>query len=185
MSARRKSGAEGREPGRPRVGVSSCLLGHAVRWDGGHKRDERLIDALAPYVEWVPVCPEVEAGMGTPREPVKLARMAGELRVLGCESGEDWTRVLGSFAARRVRALEGAELCGYVLKARSPSCGLAGVEVWQPSGPARLDGRGVFAAVLIERFPLLPVEDESRLADPTLRENWLERVFAYRRLRAL
>lgn len=156
-----------------------------MRWDGGHKRDGLLLDVLAPYVEWVPVCPEVEAGMGTPREPVKLARVAGELRVLGNDSGEDWTRVLGAFAARRVRALEGGDLSGYVLKARSPSCGLADVEVWQPNGSARRDGRGVFAAALIERFPLLPVEDECRLADSALRENWLERVFAYRRPRAL
>ena len=145
MSARLQSGTEGRELGRPRVGVSSCLLGNAVRWDGGHKRDGLLLDVLAPYVEWVPVCPEVEAGMGTPREPVKLARVAGELRVLGNDSGEDWTRVLGAFAARRVRALEGGDLSGYVLKARSPSCGLADVEVWQPNGSARRDGRGVFA----------------------------------------
>ena len=186
MSEQHRSGLErrGDVPGPVRVGVSSCLLGNAVRWDGGHKRDGFLLEALAPYVEWVPVCPEVEAGMGTPREPVKLARVAGELRVLGNESGEDWTRALRAFAARRVRSLEGAELCGYVLKARSPSCGLAGVEVWEANGPARRDGRGVFAAALLERFPLLPVEDESRLADASLREDWLERVFAYRRLRA-
>ena len=168
-----------------RVGISSCLLGQAVRFDGGHKRDGFLADELAPYVEWVPVCPEVELGMGTPRESVHLVRVDGELRMLGARSRRDWSDAMNAFAARRVRALERLELCGYVLKKDSPSCGMERVKVRDAGGLARREGRGVFAAALLKANPALPVEEEGRLNDPVLRENWIERVFAYRRLRSL
>jgi uncharacterized protein YbgA (DUF1722 family)/uncharacterized protein YbbK (DUF523 family) len=168
-----------------RVGVSSCLLGGEVRWDGGHKRDRFLTDVLAPFVEWVPVCPELELGMGVPREPVHLSRASGELRMLGTRSGEDWTGAMTDLAMRRTRELEALDLCGYVLKKDSPSCGMERVKVRTGAGPGKRDGRGLFAAVLIERMPALPVEEEGRLNDAQLRENWIERVFAYRRLRSL
>ncbi len=168
-----------------RVGISSCLLGTEVRWDGGHKRDRFLTEVLAPFVEWVPVCPELEAGMGIPREPVHLSRADGELRMLGNKSGDDWTRRIESFAAQRVRALEELALCGYVLKRDSPSCGMERVKVRLGRGQAKREGRGLFAAALMERFPALPVEEEGRLNDAELRENWIERVFAFRRLRSL
>jgi uncharacterized protein YbbK (DUF523 family)/uncharacterized protein YbgA (DUF1722 family) len=168
-----------------RVGVSSCLLGAQVRWDGGHKRERLLTDGLAPFIEWVPVCPELELGMGVPREPVSLARAGGELRMLGNRSGEDWTARMRAFAKRRVRTLEAAQLCGYVLKKDSPSCGMERVKVRSRAGRLRRDGRGLFAEALIERMPALPIEEEGRLQDPLLRDNWLERVFAYRRLRSL
>jgi len=168
-----------------RVGVSSCLLGSEVRWDGGHKRERFLTDVLAPFVEWVPVCPELELGMGVPREPVHLSRASGELRMLGTRSGEDWTGAMTGFAKRRAREIEALELCGYVLKKDSPSCGMERVKVKADAGPGRRDGRGLFAAALIERLPALPVEEEGRLNDAQLRENWIERVFAYRRLRSL
>jgi uncharacterized protein YbgA (DUF1722 family)/uncharacterized protein YbbK (DUF523 family) len=168
-----------------RVGISSCLLGQEVRFDGGHKRDRFLAEVLAPYFEWIPVCPEVELGMGTPRESVQLVRAQGGLRMLGTRSRRDWTEAMESFAARRVRALEPLELCGYVLKKDSPSCGMERVKVRDAKGLAKHDGRGLFAAALLRESPALPVEEEGRLDDPVLRENWIERVFAYRRLRSL
>ncbi len=154
-----------------RIGISSCLLGEAVRWDGGHKRDRFLADVLTPFVSWVPVCPEVELGMGIPREAVQLASQDGELRMLGTRSGEDWTREMQRFAARRLRQLERVGLCGYVLKSRSPSCGMQRVEVYKRNGRTRRDGRGLFASALLERNPALPVEEERRLGDPDLRAN--------------
>jgi uncharacterized protein YbbK (DUF523 family)/uncharacterized protein YbgA (DUF1722 family) len=168
-----------------RVGISSCLLGQPVRFDGGHKRDRFLVEELAPYVEWIPVCPEVELGMGTPRESVQLVRAPGALRMLGTRSRRDWTEAMQTYAARRVRALERLELCGYVLKKDSPSCGMERVKVRNAKGLASRDGRGLFAEALLRASRVLPVEEEGRLHDPVLRENWIERVFAYRRLRSL
>ena len=168
-----------------RVGVSSCLLGLPVRFDGGHKRDRFLVDELARYVELVPVCPEAELGMGIPREPVELVREGERVRMVGAKSRRDWTDAMESFAARRVRALGRLELSGYVLKQDSPSCGLERVKLRQQGGLVRRDGRGLFAAALLAAEPALPVEEEGRLNDPVLRENWIERVFAHRRLRSL
>ena len=168
-----------------RVGISSCLLGEEVRWDGGHKRDRFLTDELAPYVEWVAVCPEVEIGMGTPRETVQLVRGHGTLHMLGTRSRRDWTHAMQAYAMRRVHALERLDLCGYVLKKDSPSCGMERVKVRDAKGLAKRDGRGLFAEALLAAIPALPVEEEGRLNDPVLRENWIERVFAYRRLRSL
>ena len=168
-----------------RVGISTCLLGQEVRWDGGHKREVFLTEVLAPYFEWVPVCPEVEIGMGIPREPVQLARAGGELRMLGTRSRRDWTAPMREYAERRVRALERLDLCGYVLKKDSPSCGMERVKVRDAKGMAKRDGRGLFAEALLAANPALPAEEEGRLNDAVLRENWIERVFAYRRLRSL
>jgi uncharacterized protein YbgA (DUF1722 family)/uncharacterized protein YbbK (DUF523 family) len=168
-----------------RVGISTCLLGQPVRWDGGHKRKPFLTEVLAPYFEWVPVCPEVEIGMGIPREPVQLVRAEGDVRMLGSRSRRDWTEEMRAYAARRVRALDRLELCGYVLKKDSPSCGMERVKVRSASGMAKRDGRGLFAEALLSANPALPVEEEGRLEDAVLRENWIERVFAYRRLRSL
>ena len=168
-----------------RIGVSACLLGREVRHDGGHKRDRFLTDVLAPHVEWVPVCPEVELGLGVPRATIRLESRDGELHLIEPSSGTDRTRAMAEHAARRSRELERLELCGYVLKKDSPSCGLERVRVYAPRGPAARNGRGLFAQALTDRLPLLPVEEEGRLADAGLRENWVERIFAYRRLRAL
>ncbi len=166
-----------------RIGISSCLLGRPVRYDGGHKRDAFLVDTFGPHVEWVPVCPEVEAGLGTPREAMRLVRAGGRLRLLGVRSATDYTDDLGAWAARRVEGLAREDLDGYVLKKDSPSCGMERVKVYDAhSTPART-GRGLFAEALMGRFPHLPVEEEGRLCDPRLRENFVERVFAYRRLR--
>jgi uncharacterized protein YbgA (DUF1722 family)/uncharacterized protein YbbK (DUF523 family) len=173
-------------PGEPpiRVGVSACLLGREVRYDGGHKRDRFLTDTLGPFVEWVPVCPEVEVGMSIPREPIRLVRRDGEIRLVAERSGTDHTRAMREWTRRRLRDLERLDLCGWVLKKDSPSCGMERVRVHVGSGVART-GRGLFADELMRAFTCLPVEEEGRLNDPALRENFVERVFAYRRLRSL
>jgi len=168
-----------------RVGVSSCLLGSEVRFDGGHKRDRFLTDDLAPFVTWVPVCPEVELGLGTPRPTLRLERDGEDVRMVEPKTGRDRTRPMRRFARRRVRELGPEELCGYVLKKDSPSCGLERVKVYGGDAPARREGRGLFAEALVAAFPALPVEDEGRLCDAGIRENFLVRLFAYRRLRAL
>lgn len=168
-----------------RIGVSSCLLGREVRFDGGHKRDRFLTDVLAAYVEWVPVCPEVEVGMGIPRESVRLVRKGGEIRMIAEKSGTDHTDAMRKWAAQRIRQLEKLDLCGYVLKKNSPSCGMERVRVYAASGMPAKVGSGLFAEELIRRMSHLPVEEEGRLSDAPLRENFLERVFAYRRLRSL
>lgn len=168
-----------------RIGISSCLLGHAVRWDGGHKRDAFLVDQFGPFVEWVPVCPELEIGMGVPREAIHLARRGDAVRLVAARSGSDYTRPMQRWARRRVRELEALELCGYVLEKNSPSCGMERVSIRSAKGTPERNGRGIFADVLIAAAPALPVEEEGRLSDPRLRENWIERVFAYHRLRSL
>ena len=169
---------------RPRIGVSACLLGQPVRFDGGHKRDDFLLGSFARFVEWVPVCPEVELGLGTPRETLRLERHPDGLRLVMKKSGRDETAAMRAWAARRARALEGEGLSGYVLKKDSPSCGMERVKVYEGPGAPTRSGRGLFAEALMERLPLLPVEEEGRLSDPRLRENFIERVFAYRRLQS-
>jgi uncharacterized protein YbgA (DUF1722 family)/uncharacterized protein YbbK (DUF523 family) len=168
-----------------RIGISACLLGQEVRFDGGHKKDAFLTGVLAPHVAWVPVCPEVEVGMGTPRETLRLEREGGRLRMVTTRTGIDYTEAMTAWAEQRVGSLAGADLDGYVLKKDSPSCGMERVKVYGAGGPAVRDGRGLFAGVLLKRFPLLPVEEEGRLMDPRLRENFIERVFAFRRLKGL
>ncbi|HVQ14492.1 MAG TPA: DUF523 domain-containing protein [Vicinamibacterales bacterium] len=175
------------DDGRPRIGISRCLLGDEVRYDGGHKRDALLISTLGALVEWVPVCPEVEVGMGTPREAIDLIAsddgvQAGEARVrlLGVASRTDWTETMTTWSAARVRTL--ADLDGYVLKSDSPSCGLQGVRVHGNSGATRV-GRGLFAEALVQTLPGLPIEEERRLSDASVREDFLNRVLAYRRRR--
>jgi uncharacterized protein YbgA (DUF1722 family)/uncharacterized protein YbbK (DUF523 family) len=169
-----------------RIGVSACLLGDQVRFDGGHKRDRFVTDVLARHVEWVPVCPEVEMGLGTPREPMRLVRVGTGIRMMTTRTGIDHTEGMLTWARGRLRALEGEDLCGYILKSKSPSCGMERVKVYDaPRGMPARGGRGLFAAALMERFPALPVEEEGRLADARLRDNFIERVFAYRRLKDL
>src|SRR5512146_3029154 len=167
-----------------RIGISACLVGERVRYDGGHKKDAFLTDILARHVTFVPVCPEVELGLGTPREPIRLQREGGLVRLVAPASGLDHTTAMLRYARARMAELERLDLSGYILKKDSPSCGMERVRVWNCGVPSRT-GRGAFAAVLMERLPLLPVEEEGRLHDPALRENFIERVFAHRRVRAL
>lgn len=162
--------------GRPRVGVSSCLLGEPVRFNGGHSRCRFLADELGPYVDWVPYCPEMEIGLGAPRETLRLT-VDGHL--VNRDGGLDHTAAMAALPLP-------AGLDGYVFKAKSPSCGIRGIARYAPSGqPSDHRGRGVFAQRVIARFPLLPAEDEGRLNDAALREEFTERVFAFARLREL
>lgn len=156
-----------------------------MRYDGGHKRDLFLSDQLGPYVEWVPVCPEVEAGLGLPRPRMRLVGEGSSVRLLETVAGSDHTRSLARFSTRRVRELQKLELSGYVLKQGSPSCGMARVEIFRETGRPRRAGRGLFAAALCDSLPELPVAEEGGLHDPRLRENFIERIFAFARLREL
>jgi uncharacterized protein YbgA (DUF1722 family)/uncharacterized protein YbbK (DUF523 family) len=169
---------------RLRVGVSACLLGQEVRYDGGHKREPFLTDVLGPFVEWVPVCPEVELGLGIPRESIRLEGDPAAPRLVGVRSRRDHTAAMARLARARCEALATQDLVGYVLKKDSPSCGMGRVRVYGESGPPARAGVGAFARALMERLPLLPVEEEGRLHDPVLRENFVERLFAYARWRA-
>jgi uncharacterized protein YbgA (DUF1722 family)/uncharacterized protein YbbK (DUF523 family) len=151
-----------------RVGVSACLLGEPVRYDGGHKRDAFLTGVLARHVEWVPVCPEVELGLGVPRPPIDLVDVDGATRLLVATTGEDLTDRMRAYAAWRAMGLASLELDGYVLKSKSPSCGR---------------GRGLFAEALAEAMPQLPMEDEARLARASVRAHFVERLLAAARWR--
>jgi uncharacterized protein YbgA (DUF1722 family)/uncharacterized protein YbbK (DUF523 family) len=166
---------------KPRLGISACLLGQKVRYDGGHKRDHFLTEVLGPFVEWVPVCPELEVGMGVPRETVRLVGNPKNPGMIAERSGRDWTDDMKNFAARRAAELGRLNLSGYVFKKDSPSCGMERVKVYSPRGGASRDGTGLFARSLMNEQPLMPVEEEGRLNDPVLRENFIERVFVYRR----
>ncbi|MFN8545461.1 MAG: DUF523 and DUF1722 domain-containing protein [Candidatus Binatia bacterium] len=169
-----------------RVGISACLLGEPVRHDGGHKHDRFLTDVLGPFVEWVPVCPEVELGLGTPRETIRLEGDPDAPRLVAPASGKDHTASMARLTRRRAKALARQDIVGCVLKKDSPSCGMERVRVWGAHGrpPAR-HGVGAFARAVMARMPLLPIEEEGRLNDAALRENFIERLFAYRRWRDL
>ncbi len=171
------------EGGRIRVGVSSCLLGAEVRYDGGHKLDRFLRDTLGRYVEYVPVCPEVECGLPVPRPAMRLVGNPEDPRLVTIRGGVDHTERMRSWASRRVRELAGEGLCGFIFKRGSPSSGLARVKVYGEPGASPQLGVGLFARAFREHFPLLPVEEEGRLHDPALRENFIERLFALRRWR--
>lgn len=168
-----------------RLGVSACLMGKAVRFDGGHSRDRLLMGPAAQFAEFVPVCPEVEIGLGTPRPTIRLQRDGNLVKLLRPSDGQDLTAQMRAWAEERVAQIAKMDLSGYVLKKDSPSCGMERVRVYDHNGSPGRDGRGIFAQVLMERLPLLPVEEDGRLHDPKLRENFFERAFAYDRLRRL
>jgi uncharacterized protein YbgA (DUF1722 family)/uncharacterized protein YbbK (DUF523 family) len=164
-----------------RLGISRCLLGDEVRFDGGHKRDHFLTDALGRYVEWVPVCPEVEAGLGTPREAMRLIGDPRRPRLVTIRRGIDHTGALETMTERRVEELRALDLSGYVFKKDSPTCGVERVRIFNRTGMPNRNGTGLFARGFMERFPMVPVEEEGRLCDPVLRDNFIERVFCYHR----
>ncbi len=166
-----------------KLGISTCLLGEKVRFDGGHKWDRFLTDTLGQYVDYVPVCPEVECGFGVPREAFRLVGDPKNPRLLTSRTNQDHTERMTQWAKKRVMELEGENLCGYIFKSGSPSSGMERVKVYDWNNvPAKI-GVGIFARVFMEHFPLLPVEDEGRLNDPKLRENFIERIFTLRRWR--
>ncbi|HSA61771.1 MAG TPA: DUF523 and DUF1722 domain-containing protein [Nitrospiraceae bacterium] len=168
-----------------RLGISRCLLGDEVRFDGGHKRDNFLTDVFGRYVEWVPVCPEVEAGLGTPREAMRLVGDPQHPRLMTIRSGQDHTQELVRLTDNRIEELQKLDLSGYVFKKDSPSCGIERVRIYNQHGMPSRNGVGIFARAFVKRFPMIPVEEEGRLCDPPLRENFIARVFCYRRFQDL
>lgn len=164
-----------------RIGISSCLLGEKVRYDGGHKLDLYLKDTLGQFVTWVPVCPEVECGLTVPREAMRLVGRPESPRLITIRTGVDYTDQMLTWTENKLKKLEASSLCGFIFKSRSPSSGMKGVKVYTPKGMPSQKGIGIFAKAFMERFPLIPVEDEGRLHDPLLRENFIERVFVYHR----
>jgi uncharacterized protein YbgA (DUF1722 family)/uncharacterized protein YbbK (DUF523 family) len=166
-----------------RLGISSCLLGQKVRYDGGHKLDRFLTDTLGRYVEYVPVCPEVECGLPIPREAMHLEGDPENPRLVTIKTGKDLTEQMTQWARRRVAELEKEDLSGFIFKSKSPSSGMERVKVYDKNGMPSKDGVGMFARAFMEHFPLLPVEEEGRLNDPLLRENFIERLFVLSRWR--
>ena len=166
-----------------KLGISTCLLGEKVRYDGGQKLDRFLTDTLGQWVRYVPVCPEVEFGLSTPREAMRLVGKADNPRLVTNKTGVDYTRKMKAWGAKRLKELEKEDLCGYIFKSKSPSSGMERVRVYSDTGMPVKNGVGIWARMFMDHFPLLPVEDEGRLHDPALRENFIERVFVFRRWR--
>ena len=164
-----------------RLGISRCLLGDPVRYNGGHTRDHFLMDVLGPHVEWVPVCPEVEAGFGTPREAMRLVDDVERPRLITIRSCIDHTEIMRRYTNTRLHALRSCNLSGYVFKKNSPSCGTRRVRVYDRQGRLLGTGKGLFADAFQREFPLIPVEEEGRLQDRMIREHFIERVFGYHR----
>lgn len=168
-----------------KLGISSCLLGEKVRFDGGHKRDPFLVETLGRWVEYVPVCPEVELGLPTPRDALRLTGEAGDERLIVGRSGEDLTERMTAWARKRVETLAAEGLCGFIFKSKSPSSGMERVKLYDRNGVPRKNGVGIFAREFMARFPDIPVEEEGRLHDPVLRETFIEAIFTLRRWRTL
>jgi len=168
-----------------KVGISKCLLGENVRYDGGHKLDRFLRDTLGQFVEWVPVCPEVECGLSVPREAMRLVGDLDNPRLLTQKTVIDHTERMQSWAKKRVKALAEEGLCGYIFKIGSPSSGMRDIKVYNEKGYAVKKGVGLFARIFMDTFPLMPVEDDGRLHDPALREKFIERIFVFQRWQEL
>jgi len=166
-----------------RVLVSSCLLGEKVRYDGGHKRDPFLVETLGRFVEVVPVCPESGCGLPTPREAMRLAGDPARPRLVTVRTGVDHTGKMRRWIRGKLHDLEGLDLCGYICKKGSPSSGMERVKVYGGNGIPANVGAGMFTKAFMDRFPLIPVQEEGRLQDPALRELFVERMFTLRRLR--
>nr|CRH04933.1 conserved protein of unknown function [Candidatus Magnetococcus massalia] len=170
-----------------RIGISHCLLGEEVRFDGGHKQDRYLTDTLGAFFEYLPLCPEVEAGLGIPREAMHLEGEADAPRLISIRTQRDLTEPLRQWSQQAVARLRGERLSGFIFKSRSPSCGMERVKLYHehgsngPQGTKRQQTRGLFAAAFMHHFPLIPVEEEGRLHDAAIRENFIERVFVYHR----
>ncbi len=163
------------------IGISACLTGKKVRYDGSHKQDHYVTDTLGQYFDFTPVCPEVEYGLPVPREPMRLVGNAISPRLLTIRTGIDHTEGMKKWAEEKTKELNEKELCGFIFKSRSPSSGMKGVKVYDDKGVPHTNGVGIFAAVFMQRFPLVPVVDEGRLNDPVLRDAFIEKVFVFYR----
>jgi uncharacterized protein YbgA (DUF1722 family)/uncharacterized protein YbbK (DUF523 family) len=168
-----------------RLGISTCLLGEPVRYDGGHRLDRFVRDTLGQYVEYVPICPEVECGFGVPRESMHLEGDPQEARLVTSRTKRDVTDQMVVWARKRVAELERENLCGFIFKSNSPSSGMERVKIFDRNGMLRKIGIGVFAGIFMKHFPLIPVEEDGRLHDPVLRESFIERIFVFKRWREM
>jgi uncharacterized protein YbgA (DUF1722 family)/uncharacterized protein YbbK (DUF523 family) len=166
-----------------KIGISTCLLGESVRYDGGHQHDRFLTGTLGQFVQYVPVCPEVECGLPVPRESMRLVGDSESHRLVTRKTGIDHTDRMKNWARKRLEALEKEDLCGFIFKKGSPSSGLYRVKIYTDQGMPHQSGAGIFARAFTERFPLIPVEEDGRLNDPTLRENFIEQIFSLKRWR--
>ncbi|MDQ7786230.1 MAG: DUF523 and DUF1722 domain-containing protein [Thermodesulfovibrionales bacterium] len=164
-----------------KIGISSCLLGEEVRYDGGHQHDRYVTDTLGTYFDWISVCPEVEYGLPVPREAMRLVGDPSAPRLLTIRTGVDHTDGMLIWAEKKMKQLEKYNLCGFIFKSRSPSSAIGGVKIYTESGISSNKGKGIFGNAFMKRFPLLPVIDDGRLHDPQLRENFIESVFVYKR----
>ena len=169
-----------------RIGVSSCLIGEKVRWNGDHKQDRYVREILSRYFEYIPVCPEMEVGMGVPRETVALYGDPEKPSMISKKTQTDWTKPMGKYIKSRINTLSADDLCGYIFKSKSPSCGISRVPLYSEFGSHKVKhGPGMFANAFINSFPLVPTEDEGRLNDPRIRENFIVRVFSFKRFNRL
>ncbi|WP_436857080.1 YbgA family protein [Citrobacter tructae] len=167
------------------VGISACLLGEAVRFDGGHKRLTFAVEELSPWVQFEPVCPEMAIGLTVPRPALRLVKTDGQIALRFSDKREgDLTQAMTDFSDRCVSRFE--HLCGYIVCAKSPSCGMERVRVYDAEGKNnRKSGRGIYTSVLMARYPWLPVEEDGRLHDPQIRENFVERIYALHELNGI
>jgi uncharacterized protein YbgA (DUF1722 family)/uncharacterized protein YbbK (DUF523 family) len=169
-----------------RIGVSSCLIGEKVRWNGDHKQDRYVREILSRYFEYIPVCPEVEVGMGVPRETVALYGDSEKPSMISKKTQTDWTKPMEKYIKSRINTLSADDLCGYIFKSKSPSCGMGRVPLYAEFGSHKVKhGPGMFANAFINSFPLVPTEEEGRLNDPRIRENFIVRVFSFKRFNLL
>jgi len=169
-----------------KIGVSSCLIGEKVRWNGDHKQNHFVREVLANYFEYVSVCPEMEVGMGVPRETVALYGNLEKSRMISKKTQTDWTRPMKNYIKDRLKSLTHDDLCGYIFKSKSPSCGLGRIPVYSEFGSNKVrHGSGMFAQAFTKAFPIVPTEDEGRLNDPRIRENFIVKVFSFYRLQTL
>ncbi len=164
-----------------KIGISACLVGKKVRYDGLHKQDHYITDTLGEYFDFIPLCPEVEYGLPVPREPMRLTGDPQDPRLMTIRTGIDHTEGMKKWARERLNELDGQELCGFIFKSRSPSSGMKGVKVYDEKGVPHAIGVGIFARAFMKKFPLIPVIDEGRLNDPGLREIFVEKVFVFHR----
>lgn len=164
-----------------KIGISSCLLGEKVRFDGGHKRQPFLVDHFGPFVSWVPVCPEFELGLGVPRPSLRLEGNKDHTRLIMPKIGKEYTHEMSHYSQKKVKTLQKKCLDGYIFKKDSPSCGIHGVRIYDKNGVPKKSGQGFFSKCVIDSMPFLPVEEEGRLNDPRIRENFITRVFSHSR----
>jgi len=167
------------------IGVSKCLIGEKVRYDGNHARNSFVADTLNKWVEFTPVCPEADLGMGIPRPTIRLEKQKNDIKLICPSTNKDYSKQMNNYGLKKVKEFKKNELDGYIFKRSSPSCGINKLKVFRDDGSIERTGIGFFAKNILEQFPNLPIEDEGRLSDPQLRENFIERIFCHNRWRNL